>query len=34
MNMGTNDEQHGCVVKSPWGLDSKPIGCAHATNPY
>jgi hypothetical protein len=30
MNMGTNDEQHGRVVKWSRGLDSEPIGHAHA----
>jgi hypothetical protein len=29
MNMGTNDERRGCVVKRSWGLDSEPIGRAH-----
>jgi hypothetical protein len=32
MNMGTNDERRGRVVKRSLGLDSKPIGRAH-TNP-
>jgi hypothetical protein len=32
MNMGTNDEQCGCVIKRTRGLDGEPIGCAH-TNP-
>ena len=26
MNMGTNDERHGHVVKRSWGLDGDPIG--------
>jgi hypothetical protein len=30
MNMSTNDEQHGHVIKRTRGLDGKPIGCAHA----
>jgi hypothetical protein len=30
MNMGTNDERWGRVVKRSRGLDSEPIGCAHA----
>jgi hypothetical protein len=30
MNMGTNDERRGRVVKRSRGLDSKPIGRAHA----
>jgi hypothetical protein len=30
MNVGTNDERHGRVVKRSWGLDSEPIGRAHA----
>jgi hypothetical protein len=29
MNMGTNDERCGRVMKRSWGLDSEPIGCAH-----
>ena len=29
MNMGTNDERCGCVVKRSWGLDGDPIGRAH-----
>jgi hypothetical protein len=30
MNMGTNDERRGQVVKRSRGLDSEPIGRAHA----
>jgi hypothetical protein len=30
MNMGTNDKRRGRVVKRSRGLDSKPIGRAHA----
>jgi hypothetical protein len=30
MNMGTNDKRCGHVVKCLLGLDSKPIGHAHA----
>jgi hypothetical protein len=30
MNVNTNDERCGCVVKRSRGLDSEPIGCAHA----
>ena len=30
MNMGTNDERWGHVVKRSWGLDSEPIGRTHA----
>ena len=29
MDVGTNDEQHGCVVKRSWGLDGEPIGQSH-----
>jgi hypothetical protein len=32
MNMGTNDERRGRVIKRARGLDSEPVGCAH-TNP-
>jgi hypothetical protein len=30
MNMGTNDERRGCVIKRTRGLDGEPICCAHA----
>ena len=30
MDIGTNDEHHGHVVKRSWGLDSEPIGRLHA----
>ena len=30
MNIGTNDERHGRVVKHSRGLDGEPIGRAHA----
>jgi hypothetical protein len=30
MNMGTNDERRGHVIKRTRGLDGKPIGRAHA----
>ena len=33
MNMGTNDERRGCVIKRTRGLDGKPIGCVH-TNTF
>ena len=26
MDIGTNDERCGCVVKCLWGLDGEPIG--------
>ena len=29
MNMGTNDEWRGRVIKRSWGLDGEPIGRAH-----
>lgn len=29
MNMGTNDEQCGSMVKSSWGLVDKPIECVY-----
>ena len=29
MNMGTNDKQHGRVIKRSWGLDGELIGHAH-----
>jgi hypothetical protein len=29
MNMGTNDERCGRVIKRSQGLDGEPIGCAH-----
>jgi hypothetical protein len=32
MNMGTNDERCGRVVKRSRGLDSKPIGRSHANS--
>jgi hypothetical protein len=30
MNMGTNDERSGRVIKRSRGLDNEPIGRAHA----
>ena len=29
MDVGSNNEQHGHVVKCSWGLDSEPIGRLH-----
>ncbi len=30
MDVGTNNEWWGCVVKWSWGLEGEPIGCAHS----
>ena len=32
LDVGTNNEHHGHVIKRSWGLDGEPIGQAH-TNP-
>ena len=26
LDVGTNNERHGCVIKCSWGLDGEPIG--------
>jgi hypothetical protein len=30
IDVGTNNEWWGCVVKWSWGLEGEPIGCAHS----
>jgi hypothetical protein len=30
MDVGTNNEWRGCVVKRSWGLVGEPISCAHS----
>ena len=34
MDIGTNNERCGCVIKCAKGLDSESIGCAHANPPF